>query len=97
MQYILRKIDRHPFVGNLLSQSSRFLAVNRGFLMLLGTGLIILSAIATLIVMAIIVGSAEAGMIWLLLCIPAALLHIGLIAGFIGVMMIIPLGQGYEE
>ena len=97
MQYILKKIDSYAFIGNLLSQSSRFMAVNRGFLMLLGTGLIILSAIATLIVMVVIVSSAEVGMIWLLLCIPAALLYIGLIAGFIGVMMIIPLGQGYEE
>src|SRR5688500_7333568 len=94
---LLHKVDTSRFLGNFLTGSSSFLARRRGLLMLAGTGITILSLILTAIFMLVIVSSAEVSNIWLLLCIPATLLHLGVILGLIGVMMVIPLGQSYGE
>jgi hypothetical protein len=94
----MRFIDRNPAVGRLLNWSSAMLAVQPGLPMLGGTVLVVVSCIATGIVIPVIVSSSdEISSIWYLLCIPALILHLGIFVGFLGFMLSAPLGKGYRE
>lgn len=97
MSSLLNYLDKSPRVGRLLAGLSTFLANQRGLPMLAGTVLTVISAIVTAIVMVIIVSSDQVASIWLLLCLPAGLLHLAVFIGFLGFMLAAPLGQGYGD
>lgn len=64
---------------------------------MIGTGVLVVSLVVHAVVLAIMVStdSFDRNLYWL--CIPFALLHIGVLAGFTGAMLAIPLGQGYKD
>lgn len=97
MQQINRRLDSSAALGKLLNSISKNLAAKRGLPLLVGAGLTVVSAIVMLVVMIIITSQPEVGAIWLLLCLPAGLLHLAVFIGFVGTMMLIPLGQSYGD
>lgn len=94
---MLRRFDSNPAIAESFIRLTRYLAANRGLLLLAGTGLAILSLVLSIVVMVAIVSSSAVGTIWLLLLLPLVLLHLAVILGFIGMMLIIPLGQSYGD
>lgn len=94
---MFRWIDKNQTLAGVLGWVSKTLAYQRGLPMVIGVGLIILSWVVTGIVMLIIVSASGVEDVWLLLCLPATLLHLGVLVGLIGLMMSVPLGQGYKE
>jgi len=94
---MLRRIDESAVLSRLLSWVSTTLAVNRGLPMLAGTAMVVFSFILSGVFLFVITGADDVPDVWLLLCIPATLLHLGVIIGFIGFMMSAPLGSGYRE
>ncbi|HLA42776.1 MAG TPA: hypothetical protein VJZ27_05045 [Aggregatilineales bacterium] len=94
---LLRRIDEQAGLARLLSWMSTTLAVNRGLPILGGSVLTVVSCIVTGIVLPVIVNSEKLSTIWLLLCIPAFLLHLAVFMGLTGVMMSAPLGKGFKE
>lgn len=93
----MRFIDRSPAIARLLNFTSTMLAVQRGLPMLAGTVLVVVSGIATGIVIPVIISSEGLSSIWYLLCVPALILHLGVFVGFLGFMLAEPLGRGYRE
>lgn len=94
---MFRFLDKNPTLGKILAGISTTLAYQRGLPMVIGTVLVVVSWIVTGIVMIVLVAAADVETVWLLLCLPATLLHLGVLSGFIGMMMAVPLGQGYKE
>lgn len=94
---MLRFVDRNNFLFRLLTAFSKRLAANRGLPMVAGAALTLISWLVTGIVLIVIVSDASIDSIWLLLCLPATLLHLGVFVGFIGFMLSVPLGPGYKE
>lgn len=97
MKALLKRLDSNPLLSQALNQMSTTLAIYRGLPMIAGLVCIVLSLILTGIFIPLIALSEQVADIWLLLCVPALLLHLGLIFGFIGFMMSTPLGKGYRE
>lgn len=64
---------------------------------MIGTGLLVLSLIAhgAMIMLMVATKSFDRNLYWL--CIPFALLHVGVLVGFTGTMLAVPLGQGYKD
>ena len=93
----MRFIDRSTVVAGLLNRVSGTLSVKRGLPMLAGTALVVVSCVATGVVIPVIVNSEDLSSIWYLLCIPALILHLGIFTGFLGFMIARPLGKGYRE
>ncbi len=93
----LRRVDASPRFGNVITALSSSIAPQRGVPLLVGTVLVVLSLLASGLVIALLVeaGRFDAGLYWL--CIPAVLLHLGVLVGFIGIMLAVPLGQGYRD
>jgi len=93
----LRRIDASPWLSERIDSLSSAMATQRGLPILIGTGLLIASFLAHGVVILLLVayGSLSDSVYWL--CIPFALLHIGLLTGFIGIMVATPLGQGYKD
>jgi len=73
------------------------MATQRGLLLLLGTGLLILSLLVHALTVILLVSSEsfDRNLYWL--CIPSTLFHLGVLVGFTGVMLAVPLGQGYKD
>ena len=92
-----RRLDASDRLSNLISSLSSAMATQRGFPILVGTGLLVASLIAHAVVLVILVSSDgfDHNLYWL--CIPFTLLHLGILAGFTGTMLAIPLGQGYKD
>jgi hypothetical protein len=97
VSFFTRRIDSSQRLARLLSWISTTLAIRRGLPMLLGTILVVISCLVTGVVIPVIALSEEVADIWLLLCIPALILHLGIFIAFIGFMMSEPLGRGYKE
>lgn len=97
MNFLFSRLDKNPYLARLLAFVSTTLAVQRGLPMLAGTVLVVLSCLASVILLPLVVAITEASGWWLLLLIPALLLHLGVIVAFIGFMMAAPLGKGYHE
>lgn len=91
------QIDSSPKLSNFINQLSSSMATQRGLLVMIGTVLLVLSLIAHALVLIIMVSSSGYSRNLYLLCIPFALLHLGLLVGFTGTMLAIPLGQGYKD
>lgn len=94
---VLRRVDRSPRFGGVITALSSSMAPQRGVPLLVGAGLVVLSfGISGLLVILLVeTGHFDSGLYWL--CIPAALLHLGVLTGFVGIMLAVPLGQGYRD
>jgi hypothetical protein len=97
VSFFTRRLDSSQRLARLLSWISTTLAINRGLPMLAGTILVVMSCLVTGIVIPIIALTEAVADIWLLLCIPSLILHLGIFIAFIGFMMSEPLGRGYKE
>jgi hypothetical protein len=92
-----RRLDASDRLSNLIGSLSSAMATQRGLPILVGTGLLVASLIAHAVVLVILVSSDgfDRNLYWL--CIPFTLLHLGILAGFTGTMLAIPMGQGYKD
>jgi len=91
----MTRLDSSAAAGRLLVSASNALAVRRGLLLLIGVGLIALSLLAHAVVVGALVLSdrVDPALAWL--CVPLALLHLGLLIALTGIMLAVPLGPGY--
>lgn len=94
---MLRRIDSSERLSNLLVNLSTSSARLRGLPLLAGTSILLLSFLSFGLVLLSLVLSDNASSAWLWLCLPISLLHLGLVVFFIGVMMAVPLGEGYRD
>lgn len=91
------RIDSSAALSNFINQLSSSMATQRGLLLMIGTGLLVLSLIGHAVVLVLMVSTSGYSRSLYLLCIPFALLHVGLLVGFTGTMIATPLGQGYKD
>lgn len=94
---MLQFIDRNRRISRILRELSTALAARRGLPMLVGTILIVLSGLCFGAVLPMLVMSDEVASVWLWLCLPLGILHLGLFVGFLGFMLAEPLGTGYRS
>lgn len=94
---VVRQLDSSAAVGRHLQSLSASLAAKRGLLLVAGTALLLVSLLAHVVVFVALVVTDTVGQPVLWLCIPVALLHAGVITGFVGVMLATPLGPGYRQ
>lgn len=94
---ITHRIDSSRRLSRRIDRVSSLMATQRGLLLLLGTAIVSLSLVVHAVVIVALVAHYElsSGLYWL--CLPAALLHVGVLAGFTGIMLATPLGQGYKD
>lgn len=94
---VIRRLDSSKQLSASINSLSSSMATQRGLLLMIGTGILVVSLVAHALVFTIMVStdSFDKNLYWL--CIPFALLHIGVLAGFTGAMLAIPLGQGYKD
>jgi hypothetical protein len=92
-----QRFDSSENLSNLINSLSSSMATQRGLPILVGTGLLVLSLISHGIVLVVLVSTDtfDRNLYWL--CIPFTLMHLGVLAGFTGTMLAIPLGQGYKD
>jgi hypothetical protein len=92
-----QKFDSSENLSNLINSLSSSMATQRGLPILVGTALLVLSWITHGIVLVVLVSTDtfDRNLYWL--CIPFTLMHLGVLAGFTGTMLAIPLGQGYKD
>jgi hypothetical protein len=94
---LITRFDASPRLSVMIDSLSSAMATQRGLPLLIGTVLLFVSWIAHAVVLAILVSSNTFDSQLYLLCIPFTILHVGLLAGFIGMMVATPLGQGYKD
>lgn len=94
---VLTSMDSSAKLSNLINSMSTVMATQRGLLLMIGTGIVALSFVVHIIVIVGLVAteSFDRTLYWLLL--PYALFHIGVLTGFVGIMLAVPLGQGYKS
>jgi len=94
---MLRRIDSSKRLSIWLAQLSASSARLRGLPLLIGTGFLLLSLLSFGLVIVSLVISENASSSWLWLCLPVAFLHFALLIFFAGVMLAVPLGEGYRD
>lgn len=94
---MLRRFDSSARLSRLISSLSSAMATQRGLLLLIGTAIVGLSLVTSVVVIATLVSSGQFHRSLYWLCLPAALLHLGVLLGFIGIMLAVPLGQSYKD
>lgn len=94
---VLGYVDSSGGLSNYINQLSSSMAKQRGLLLVVGTGLLMLSLITHgIVVVGLVVSDAvSSNLYWI--CIPFTLLHVGVMVGFTGAMLAVPLGQGYKD
>ncbi|HML20143.1 MAG TPA: hypothetical protein PKD09_00745 [Aggregatilinea sp.] len=94
---VSRRLDRSPALGRLIGRASSSMATQRGLLLMIGVGLLLLSLVmhGVVLVIMVLAGGFGAGLYWL--CIPFALFHVAVLVSFVGIMLATPLGQGYSD
>ena len=97
MQPLVVRVDSSGGLSWLIDAISSSMATQRGLPMLVGVAILIVSWIAHGVVLVILVASNRFDSYLYLLCAPFSLLHVGVLAGFIGTLIAIPLGQGYKD
>jgi hypothetical protein len=92
-----RQVDSSGTLSNLIDQLSSSMATQRGLLLMIGTGLLVVSLLIhfAVLVMMVASDSFDRNLYWL--CIPFTLVHAGVLIGFTGAMLATPLGQGYKD
>lgn len=94
---ILDRVDRSPKLSRLINSLSSSMATQRGLLLMVGTGIMILSLVVHGIVVLILIINDVVSSYLYLMCIPFGLLHAGVLFGFIGILIAVPLGQGFKS
>lgn len=94
---LLRRVDRSPWLSRQISLLSSSMATQRGLLVLIGTFLVTISLALHAVIVVGLVASDAFGRALYWLCLPFALFHVGVLVGFIGIMLAVPLGQGYRS
>lgn len=94
---MLRRIDSSKRLSDLLVQISTASARLRGLPLLIGTAILLLSLISFGLVLLSLVLSDIIASAWLWLCLPLGFLHLALLVFFVGVMIAVPLGEGYRD
>lgn len=94
---ISHRIDSSRRLSRLINRVSSLMATQRGLLLLVGTVLVTLGFAAQGLVIVLLVAryAYSSALYWL--CLPSALLFLGVLAGFVGIMLATPLGQGYKD
>ena len=94
---LTNRLDKSRRVSRRIDRISSLMATQRGLLLLIGTAIVLVSLIAHAVVLILLVTHYDlsGGLYWL--CLPAALLHAGVLTGFTGIMLATPLGQGYKD
>ncbi len=94
---VLRRVDSSGWLSEFINRLSSSMATQRGLLLMLGSAILVVSLIAHALVLLLLVmsDSFSSNLYWL--CIPFALLHVGVLTGFTGAMLAVPLGQGYKN
>ncbi len=91
------RFDASPRFSAIINSLSSAMATQRGFPLLAGTVLVFISWIIHAVVLIVLVSTRAFDQQLYLLCIPFSVLHVGVLAGFFGAMLAIPLGQGYKD
>ncbi|NLE50293.1 MAG: hypothetical protein GX613_02705 [Chloroflexi bacterium] len=94
---VTHRIDSSRRLSQRIDRISSLMATQRGLLLLIGTATVALSLIAHAVVIVLLVTQADLSNALYWLCLPAALFHVGVLAGFTGIMLATPLGQGYKD
>ncbi len=91
------RIDSSRRLSRLINRVSSLMATQRGLLLLIGTVLVTLGFAAQGLVILLLVTrhGYSSALYWL--CLPSVLLFLGVLAGFVGIMLATPLGQGYKD
>lgn len=94
---LLNRLDSSPRLSRRIDRISSMMATQRGLLLIVGTVLVLLSLLAHGVVVFALVAyyNLSAALYWL--CLPATLFHLGVLSGFVGLMLATPLGQGYRD
>ncbi|WP_162910074.1 hypothetical protein [Aggregatilinea lenta] len=73
------------------------MATQRGLLLMIGVGLLLVSLVLHIgaLVIMVSVGGFGTALYWL--CIPFVMFHFAVFVAFVGVMLAVPLGQGYSD
>lgn len=92
---MFKKLDRSKYIAEFLPRLSSALAVRIGVPMLIGTVMIVVSAVCFVVVLPALVltDSLPGAVLWL--CLPLGILHLGLFLGFLAFMLATPLGAEY--
>jgi hypothetical protein len=90
-------VDSSGRLSNAINSLSSSMATQRGLLLVVGTGILALSLVTSGVVLVLMVSTDKFDRSLYWLCIPFALLHLGVLAGFTGLMLATPLGQGYKD
>jgi small GTP-binding protein len=85
-----RRFDSSDTLSSLINQLSSSMATQRGLLLMIGTGLLVVSLLVhfAVVVMMVASGSFDRNLYWL--CIPFTLVHAGVLIGFTGAMLAAP-------
>lgn len=94
---MLRRLDRNPTISRFLREISSFFAARIGAPMLVGTVMIVVSALCFGLMIPVLAMSDGISMNLIWLCFPLGILHIGLFSGFLGFMLAAPLGADYRS
>ena len=94
---LTNRLDSSPSLSRRINRIASSMATQRGLRLLIGTGIVLLSLIAHAIVLVLLVTHYDLPSALYWLCLPAVLFHIGVLTGFIGIMLATPLGQGYKD
>lgn len=94
---ITRGIDSSDRLSRLINSLSSSMATQRGLLLMIGIGVVLLSSLTHGVIIILLVTTDHFSRALYWLCVPATLLHIGILAGFVGILLAVPLGQGYKS
>ncbi len=94
---LVRRFDTSPRWSQTINCLSSSMATQRGLLLLIGTAIVMVSLLVSALVIVLLVAEGHFGQALYWLCLPAALLHLGILLGFTGIMLAVPLGQGYKD
>lgn len=92
-----RVIDSSERLSRLINSLSSSMATQRGLLLVIGTGIVLFSLLAHGVTIILLVATDHFNRALYWLCVPATLLHVGILAGFVGILLAVPLGQGYKS
>lgn len=94
---LLNRLDSSPRLSRRIDRISSMMATQRGLLLIVGTVLVLLSLLAHGVVVFVLVVYYNLSVALYWLCLPATLFHLGVLSGFVGLMLATPLGQGYRD
>ena len=94
---VARRIDSSPGLSRRINRLSSSMATRRGLLLAVGAVLLVVSWLAhgVAFLLMVVLGGYSEHLYWL--CVPVTLLHVSVLTGFTGMMLAVPLGQGYGE